>query len=656
MSSSQSLPNLAFSSQLNDFLSGDPIAAGSGGGDATTTSNYSCSSKQQEESEPEESDKTTASEEQLHETRPNRWSGHPSTWRTLTKNERKIWQAIESARSKELSAHLYNVWSLRKGNIRPHHEKVDQIKEAMAGGWKKLGNKWTAWPMRAGEVPEDELLPIDLGNDGYDDDDKEFTFRREYGEKEDFVGRSLEEEIEAGILRVAGRRLRKGVLGDGGKKEVVGGVVQSVEGVMEAEVEATEEEGTHSDDGSGGAGGKKRKVRHVQPTFTPVLAADDESNYALLRPAARRIMGRLDGMLMVLHNARVAGVANESDEEEGDAEEDERFWGRVPPVQKEVKKEDEARSRGGRPKKERARLDGETEEEFQVRVARKLKRKLPDGDERSRPRSRFRGRRSRSISRASRASSRSKRSASQSSSASSTQSDRSRSDRWKPRDWRDILGAAVLAGFSPEVIARATQRCATLFREEITMNTLQEQPVSSDKPRIQTETYEPGVPLPLTSDEDEEEEEQQVINLRTVSRQSSAKLATPVAQEAEPATAASTPRRSRSATPGGMHLCTYPTCPRSVDGFTRKANLTRHIKLVHTKNNPEPEDDGDQDSPDEMDGAVHVDTFLKVIKVRKGWRGEDAGQRTRRYQKKASSTTRSGREETGDLTSDGDHI
>jgi hypothetical protein len=48
----------------------------------------------------------------------------------------------------------------------------------------------------------------------------------------------------------------------------------------------------------------------------------------------------------------------------------------------------------------------------------------------------------------------------------------------------------------------------------------------------------------------------------------------------------------------------------------------RHMKLVH--NVDENEMETDVDSEDEMAGAVHVDGFLEPIKIRRGWRGDDA--------------------------------
>ncbi|ERS96458.1 hypothetical protein HMPREF1624_07370 [Sporothrix schenckii ATCC 58251] len=45
--------------------------------------------------------------------------------------------------------------------------------------------------------------------------------------------------------------------------------------------------------------------------------------------------------------------------------------------------------------------------------------------------------------------------------------------RWPLRDWTDVLGAAALSGgFSPEVLARTSQRCADLFGQRMAVDTL----------------------------------------------------------------------------------------------------------------------------------------------------------------------------------------
>ncbi|KAH6651206.1 hypothetical protein F5144DRAFT_638898, partial [Chaetomium tenue] len=635
--------------------------------------------------------------DRLHETRPNRWRGHPSTWKTWTERDRRTWLALENARKEDLAVHLYNAFAVRRGlRVGPDVED-GQTRSGQGGGgegWEP-GKAWTAWPMRADEVPGDGLLPRTA------DVNDPFTFRREQGRP--FAGCDLEDEISATILRYAKERFRKRDLQ--GPRVNEEQVVQSIEmgdATTEGETDVSDiGETTDQDEETD----EPRRTpwhqrRPMSPTFTPVVSADDERSYALLRPATRRIMSRLDDTLMVLHNQRMAGLGNmsessASDEDETDAEGLVEKAPRVRP-----------KSRGGgRPRKVLVPREGETEQEMLIRVARENKKKLPtfssegesggeSGGEAGRGRSRSnsigRGRRSASV--ASKASSRAS-SGSARSKSSSTSLEANREKllaRWGLRNWRSVLGAAALAGFSPTVIARATQRCSTLFGEGMTIHTLHEQSATSGKAGAETMRYVPGGSLPLSSDDDDDSGEE-LAQLRTISRQSSVKPVGSSSPELEPEAPVSrqersgTPaalvcpypdcdratrpfarrrnvdrhikrkhgnqlpadaellsteqepppaRRSRSGTPAIAHFCPYNHCPRAIEGFTKRINLSRHLREVHGKRAAAFTDD-EEDSADEMDGGVHVDGFLQPIKMRKGWRGEDIQQRPLRSRKKA---------------------
>jgi hypothetical protein len=534
--------------------------------------------------------------------------------------------------------------------------------------------------MRADEVPDDGLLPRT------EDVNDAFTFRRDEGQP--FAGTNLEEEISATMLRRAKEKFQRRDLQGKTKDEQVVQSIEKGDATTEGETDADTGMAANDDETDEPRKTPKHKKRAASPTFTPVVSADDDRSYRLLRPAARQIMAKLDDTLMILHNQRMAGLGNmsessASDEDETDAEgiedvEEEERPSRVPSPSPAPK------PRVGRPKKVHIPREGETEQEMLIRLAREGKRKLPafasrSGTPRSRSRSIGRGQRSAASSRASSLS----RSGSMSSSVSSETNREKLLARWGLRDWKDVLGAAALAGFSPAVIARATQRCSTLFREEMTIHTLHERPATSDKAGVETVRYVPGAALPSSSDEDDSEEE--LVQLRTVSRQSSARhgisspepepqtpsrrsgSGTPAApsllcphrgcrrsvegftkksnfdrhlkavhnnQAPDPTEAeytgpeTPTKRRSRSGTPGAAHLCPYPNCPRAVEGFTKRTNLTRHLQAVHSKRAAEATDD-EEDSADEMDGGVHVDRFLKPIKIRKGWRADDTQQRLR---------------------------
>lgn len=52
--------------------------------------------------------------EDLHEHRPNRWTGPKSTWRALTEEERLLWQSMKRLGDQDLALHLYNAFALKK--------------------------------------------------------------------------------------------------------------------------------------------------------------------------------------------------------------------------------------------------------------------------------------------------------------------------------------------------------------------------------------------------------------------------------------------------------------------------------------------------------------------------------------------------------------
>lgn len=55
--------------------------------------------------------------DELHETRPNRWTGPGSTWRKLTAGDRAVHAALEAVRHRDLSVHLYNAFALKRGAL-----------------------------------------------------------------------------------------------------------------------------------------------------------------------------------------------------------------------------------------------------------------------------------------------------------------------------------------------------------------------------------------------------------------------------------------------------------------------------------------------------------------------------------------------------------
>lgn len=400
----------------------------------------------------------------------------------------------------------------------------------------------------------------------------------------------------------------------------------------------------------------------------PAVIADDEQAYDLLRPCVRHILSKLDATLHVLHNTKNA-AANHQSESESDMSEASDASTKSPraPGKRKVgrprralelrAKRSQSReasqgpnpergrsaSRGpsqsegqdtqpvkklGRPRKSYPRHEGETEKQFIIRIARLRKEPIPffsddshsdtgphtDASEGKSKRRRYTRRRPPRLR--------------EPSTDVGANSDGKHSQRQKSRarlglrDWRDVLGAAAVAGFPQQVLDRAARRCADLFGQSLELRTLHEGAAELDR----LVRYEPGMPAAAGSDlesdgGDEEARAQAQRHVRSASVTSTEARGRSRSSSRAPSRGRER-SRSRSSATIGQFFCSVRDCPRNLEGFARRANLLRHLKTVHRI-----EGDAllmDVDSEDEMAGAVHVDGFLKPIKTRPGWRGVNA--------------------------------
>lgn len=194
-------------------------------------------------------------------TRSNRFYGHRSIYHNWTRPEHKICQALDTERSKNLAAHLFNAHALKK-----------RRQEGFVPN-----RKWTAWPMPANIVPRE-------GEDESKDWDDLFTFRRGIDAR---PSARLEELLMARMLKEAKLRFSQREEDDCSDAEA-GNAVQN---------EARTGENTRT-----------RQVKEKDAGYSerPVVAADDQKSHFLLRPAARHVLSDLDNLLSALHHTRVA--------------------------------------------------------------------------------------------------------------------------------------------------------------------------------------------------------------------------------------------------------------------------------------------------------------------------------------------------------------
>lgn len=473
-----------------------------------------------------------------------------------------------------------------------------------------------------------------------------------------------------------------------------------------------------------------------QRLLQPTISTDDDLSYSLMRPSVRHILAKLDATLRVLHNAQEATLNYQSDSTDSEASDSSRpdnrraisrQRSRTPATRSKTRgrppgsmshtpgrgrsrareytapppETDEERGRAkkkgaGRPRKTYPRLEGETDREFAIRVARLRKEPNPifsdddddddkqlrrdsgnsgDGEETAGPSPRARAKRKGERVPSNNGNDR------PSSRASSTSATGKQRDATKMRtrvglrDWRDVLGAAALAGFPADAVDRAARRCADLFGQSMVLHTLPEAapPARRGVPG-RTTAYVPGMPYPPLLEPDEEDEGEEENNnqeLQLPIRPAPGGMTTD--GEAGPSRTMARPTRSRSVSrpvasrssrsrsvgsAAPYHTCTVPACPRATEGqgFARKQNLVRHLRLVHgvTSTAKRGDEREEVDSEDEMHGAVHVDGFLKTITMRQGWRAGDmveGGRRRRRsvggYGRRRESGRSRGRERGG---------
>lgn len=53
------------------------------------------------------------SSDELYNTRPNRWRGDKSSWKTLNREDRAVYEGLEALRRSDLAVHLYNAFALK---------------------------------------------------------------------------------------------------------------------------------------------------------------------------------------------------------------------------------------------------------------------------------------------------------------------------------------------------------------------------------------------------------------------------------------------------------------------------------------------------------------------------------------------------------------
>ncbi|KXJ89604.1 RNA polymerase I-specific transcription initiation factor-domain-containing protein [Microdochium bolleyi] len=579
------------------------------------------------------------------------WQGPASAWRANNAQEISNATALEEIRNRDLSVHLYNAFALKR-----RHGTSDALATAPVAGqdidvvtgqviqadpWVPPLS-WTAWPLSTSSVPSPEFVRRQQKLDPAE----RLTIRMPVAND---PGSALRDALAASILRSAKEHfIARGWQTDPGEDGGSDGADSDTSGggrLSDAARKETPSGSARSKDG------KKEVDQAEDENFqVPAVSADDSLSHDILAPSIRHIMSRLDSTLDALHNAQEAATSYLSEASDSDSAHSTRSrHSRQRPASRhpgqgqrktalkpefiqefvaqwdpdaaapETSQVSGGKAKPGRPRKKYPRQPEESDADYVLRVSRLRKTRVPTHM-------------TLTSSHARTPSTAPETDASEEEGWNQTQrqpkghppSERKRK-QLTPRDWTDVLSAACLGGFSAQVLDRAARRCADVFGQQMRLHTLEETRHDQEG-WAATENYRAGMSLPpvvlagLTEDDDIKRATRQLSHAPSSAaaesdadqgscrgRASSRSRATPARSRSASASA--------SASAGRVFACKVVECPRFKEPFSRQTNMVRHMKQVHNM-----KIDVDVDSEDEMHGAVHVDGFMKPIRVRPGWR------------------------------------
>lgn len=343
--------------------------------------------------------------------RPNKHLGSHATWRDRTAAERQIAVSLEQLRAKDLSAHLYNFYSLKRKLLEVQGEQGTEPEHdgdlnPPAKAWVS-SKSWVAWPMAP------ELVPRESHAQFRDADVYQGT---PTGNKTASSHELLQELLAARVCRLAKGKFYEREWENSGVESPAtpddpwltrqAQILEEVNGPSQLE----EDE--------------------------PLVMADDEMAKTLLQPSLNHIGGKLDSILMGLHHARSSYATHGTTSTKTQVGTD----GESPRDNKRKRKAcrrtpSKERNQGQRPLRDVAE-DSMAEDTEADNIRHRATGTDHDstGPSRSRP----------------------------------------RHERMGLRDWSDVLGVASMCGWDAGTVARAVARCSALFGEGLVLRTLQE--------------------------------------------------------------------------------------------------------------------------------------------------------------------------------------
>ncbi|KAJ5860885.1 uncharacterized protein N7529_008195 [Penicillium soppii] len=558
--------------------------------------------------------------------RPNLFEGAPNSWRNYNADDIGTYEAMITDRGRDLSAHLYNSYVLRRRMEAALQENPSIDENTLP----LMPKRWTAWPDRAAKVPRlDETLRNYLDDPG-----------TMYMAPDPRPSANLEESISTLMLKTAKEKYQAR---EWDYEEIKNDMDEKVNDEDSMETENPEDPEDSED---------LETKEHLEPVVSavmrPIIQADDEKSYQQVRPLARSIISQVDKLLYGLHCAMKGRMYEDDcdDEVTEDEDEDEEYpWDSWDEDEYGYEDSDEDEGEVHAKKMKRGGEEEEEEEDEQPQVRNLLQQTKRHG--------------SRSLSRTinARASaekdaederlSNKLRDGDESCDFEDSEDDISylRAKR-NLRDWSEVLGLAGMMDISATAVMRASKRCADLFGEDMEFHTMTEGRVKKRRNKdgewrytyteSETDTEDDMCPPSPSrnsrsiSQPDSKSRSRSRTAPITPSKKRSKKYKTPALVPASgssspaPGSAMNTleplaptkkqPSKSRPGLGKGAHrkvdlVCPLENCPRHTNGFSRTWNLNQHMKKAHPSYVPPPAEESNERGAvtPGNDGIIEVD-------------------------------------------------
>ncbi|KAL9607006.1 MAG: hypothetical protein Q9167_008038 [Letrouitia subvulpina] len=227
----------------------------------------------------------------------------PSTWRTLTAEDRRIATSLDHLRAKDLSVHLYNAFKLKRPA--PSREWRADAHDPENDGKSDQPRwvpprYWTAWPMHPKNVPREDM-DVHSQWEGS-------TSWRPSGWSTRF------RDSEATLQEVLIGTILKKAKGQFMAREPAEREPAQQQGIVEAQQErltsGTQRSGVESE-------GQSRTTIILEDEgnssdLEPVLMTDDEKAERIMLPTVRHILVKFDEFLVNLHHLRASYATYEA--------------------------------------------------------------------------------------------------------------------------------------------------------------------------------------------------------------------------------------------------------------------------------------------------------------------------------------------------------